>query len=112
MFDVGAGPPEPRVWTPEEFGLARSSLAGVRVDDPNQEASGRTAPEQSAAIIDRVLAGERGTARDLVVINAAAGLLAAQAEVDPRAAAERAAEVIDSGAARELLAQLVRATNG
>ncbi|MBX9790530.1 MAG: anthranilate phosphoribosyltransferase [Pirellulales bacterium] len=112
VFEVSAGPSQPQVWTPEGFGVARSSLTGVRIDDPNQEASGRTAPEQSAAIIGRVLAGERGTARDLVVINAAAGLLAAQAEVDPRAAAERAAEAIDSGAARELLAQLVRVTNG
>lgn len=109
VIEIGDGSPRSHEWTPEEFGLARSSLSGVRVDE---ETSSASAPEQSAAIITRVLAGEPGAARDLVVINAAAGLLAAQAEADPRVAAERAAGAIDSGQARKLLERLVEVTNG
>jgi anthranilate phosphoribosyltransferase len=41
-----------------------------------------------------------------VVLNAAAGLVAADCETSPKAAAERAAEAIDRGAAQSLLARL------
>jgi len=111
VIEVSDGPPRPHEWTPEDFGLARSSLTGVHIDDTESSDFGQSAPEQSADIIRRVLAGEPGSARDLVVINAAAGLLAAQAEADPRAAAERAAASIDSGRARELLERLIEVTN-
>ncbi|MGE0536755.1 MAG: anthranilate phosphoribosyltransferase [Pirellulales bacterium] len=109
--EVGTGPLGTQVWTPEDFGLTRSSLEPVRIADNQPTADGHSAPRQSAAIIRSVLDGQRGTARDLVVINAAAGLLAAQAEVEPRLAAQRTAEAIDSGQARELLARLVELTN-
>ncbi len=111
VIEVGDGPPRQHLWTPEDFGLARSSLSGVHVDDAETSDFGQSAPEQSADIIRRVLEGQSGSARDLVVINAAAGLLAAQAEADPRAAAKRAAAAIDAGEARELLARLVQVTN-
>jgi anthranilate phosphoribosyltransferase len=83
--------------TPQMFGLATSSLDTLRVDNP----------AASAALIRRVLAGELGPARDIVILNAAAGLMAADAAAEPLAAATRAAAAIDSGAAREKLEQLV-----
>ena len=49
-------------WTPADFGLRRASLADLQV----------SGPEASAAIIRAVLQGRGGTARDIVVANAAA----------------------------------------
>lgn len=88
-------------WTPENFGLATSSLDSVKV----------TGPAESVAIIQRVLAGERGAARDIVVANSAAALWTAGkfGKLDEAAAA--AAMAIDSGAARRLLNALVARTN-
>src|SRR5260370_42520263 len=53
--------------TPDEFGVARAPLESIR---------GGTAAE-NAEIIRRVLEGEPGPARDIVVVNAAAALGAA-----------------------------------
>jgi anthranilate phosphoribosyltransferase len=64
-------------------------------------------PAASAAIIRRILAGERGPARDIVVLNAAAGLIASGRMSDPRSAATAAEHAIDSGNAKSLLDRLV-----
>ncbi len=84
--------------TPEEFGVAHAPVESIR---------GGTATE-NAALIRRILEGEAGPARDIVVINAAAALgLAA----DFREAAGLASFVISSGAANEKLATLVAFTS-
>jgi anthranilate phosphoribosyltransferase len=87
-------------WTPEDFGLCSASLDGLRV----------TGPDESAAMIRQVLSGAAGAARDVVVLNAAAGLWTAGRSDSLRQAAEMAAAAIDSGAAARLLAQLAKAT--
>src|SRR5712671_3738609 len=74
--------------TPEEFGVARAPLESIR---------GATAAE-NAAIIRRVLAGEAGPPRDIVVINAAAALVAAGVAANFHEAAILAGETISSGA--------------
>ncbi|MBL5973461.1 MAG: anthranilate phosphoribosyltransferase [Candidatus Leucobacter sulfamidivorax] len=67
-------------------------------------------PDENAAVVRRVLAGEEGAVRDIVLLNAAAGLVAYELMADPETAdrpmlerlGERmrvAAEAIDSGAA-------------
>jgi anthranilate phosphoribosyltransferase len=84
-------------WRPEDFGLKTQPLDGLTV----------STPAASADAIRRILSGQRGTARDLVILNAAAGLVAAQHESDPTTAAVRAAEAIESGAASNLLQRLV-----
>jgi anthranilate phosphoribosyltransferase len=61
----------------------------------------------NAAIVRAVLGGERGPARDAVVINAAAALCVAGAVATPREGAVRAAHAVDSGAACEKLAAWV-----
>jgi anthranilate phosphoribosyltransferase len=86
--------------TPEEFGVARAPVESLR---------GGTAPE-NAALIHRILAGEPGPPRDIVVVNAAAALVAAGAAANFREAAGRASFVISSGAASEKLASLVAFT--
>ncbi len=83
-------------WQPEDFGIRRQQLAGLAVDTP----------ADSAAMIRRILAGEPGPARDIVVLNAAAGLVAAKWTADPKAATSLAMAAIDGGAARDLLERL------
>jgi len=87
--------------TPEDFGVARAPLESIR---------GGT-PAENAALIRRVLEGEDGPARDIVVVNAAATLVAAGAAVDFREGAGLASFVISSGAAGEKLAALAAFTN-
>ena len=88
-------------WTPEDFGLPRSGYATMLVDGP----------AQSAAIIEHILAGEPGPARDIVVINAAAALWTAKKSDRLESAANLAAQAIDSGAAARLLKQLAALSN-
>jgi anthranilate phosphoribosyltransferase len=88
-------------WHPEDFGLTRQPLVGLSVDGP----------AASAAIIRNILAGQPGPARDIVVLNAAAGLIAAGKALDPKTAAALAIEAIDSGAANRLLVRLVERSN-
>jgi anthranilate phosphoribosyltransferase len=83
-------------WTPADFGMNAIELTRIKV----------SGPEESAAVIRAVLAGECGPARDIVVANAASALWTAEKAGSPVASAALAAEAIDSGAARELLARL------
>ena len=59
-------------------------------------------------MVRRVVAGERGPHRDIAVLNAAAGLVVAGLSPDLAAGVERAAAVIDAGAAHDALEGLVR----
>ena len=83
-------------WQPEDFGIARRSLAGLAID----------APAASAVVVRKVLAREPGPARDIVILNAAAGIVVAGRASEPQAAAALATEAIDSGAAEQLLSRL------
>jgi anthranilate phosphoribosyltransferase len=56
-------------------------------------------PEQNAAILTSVLMGEKGPLRDVVLLNAAAALVAADIAKDMPDGVRLAAEAIDSGAA-------------
>jgi anthranilate phosphoribosyltransferase len=58
-----------------------------------------------------VLAGEKGPLRDIVALNAAAALVAADMTPDLKAGVRLAEEAIDSGAARSRLEAFVRVTN-
>lgn len=86
---------------PEDFGLRRSSLEALRGGSP----------EENAAIIRAVLAGERKDgARDLILINAAASLFVAGAAEDLKAAVELAQRALDDNAAMATLNSLITAT--
>lgn len=80
-------------WQPEDFGILRQPLDTLLIESP----------AESAAVVRAVLRGEPGAARDIVVLNAAAALLAAQRTTDPKVAAALAIEAIDSRAAEKLL---------
>jgi anthranilate phosphoribosyltransferase len=87
-------------WTAASFGLPECSVAELQIDTP----------AQSAEVIRRILAGQPGPARNIVVANAAAGYLAAGHESGLPAAVARAEEVLDTGKAAELLQRLVELT--
>ena len=87
--------------TPEDFGVTRAPLEAVRGGGPGD----------NAAIIRRILAGQPGPQRDIVVMNAAAALIAAGVAETPRDAAGLAEEALSSGAAEEKLSALRAFTN-
>ena len=85
---------------PEDFGISRA---------PEDALRGGDAPA-NAALMRRVLAGERGAYRDVVVANTSAALVVAGAAAGFLEGVERAVEAIDSGAAARTLERLVRVT--
>ena len=87
-------------WTPSDFGLETVSIEALR-------GGGR---ETNARIARAVLEGARGAARDVVLINSAAALVASGHAATLREGMHLAAESIDSGAALAKLRQLVEFT--
>jgi len=96
---------------PRDLGIPRATMS--------QLVGG--SPAHNAAVVHSVLAGERGPVRDIVLLNAAAGLVAYDLAHDPsqsqvsildrfRAKLTVAASAIDSGAGTAKLAQWVRAS--
>ena len=80
-----------------ELGLPRARLEDLKV----------SSPEESAAVIRAVFAGERGPARDIVLLNAAAALVVSERAEGLGAALKLAADTVDSGRARRTLEQVV-----
>jgi len=85
---------------PQALGIALAAPEALRGGDA----------AQNAGILRRVLDGSEGPERDLVLLNAAAALWVADAAADLKEGLVRAGESVDSGAARERLAALVRAS--
>ena len=65
---------------------------------------------KNADILIRILSGEKGPRRDIVLINAGAGLVAADAAADIGQGIQAAAVAIDSGRALQKLNDLIRFT--
>ncbi|MDD3371892.1 MAG: anthranilate phosphoribosyltransferase [Alphaproteobacteria bacterium] len=66
----------------------------------------------NAQSIRNLLSGEKSAYRDIVTLNAAAALIVAGKAADLSTGAEMASEVLDNGAAEEVLNKLVELTNG
>ena len=67
--------------------------------------------EQSAAILRGVLQGDKGPARDVVLLNSGAALYVSGSAASIRDGMALAASSIDSGKARQKLEQLIQLTN-
>ncbi len=80
------------------------------LSDAGLEEIAGASPEENAAVTKAVLAGEPGPAQDVVLLNAGAAIMAAGVADDLAGGIERAADAIDSGAAREILDRLVTLT--
>lgn len=85
---------------PRELGMDESDAASLHGGDA----------AENAAIAHRIFGGEPGPQRDIVVLNAAAGLVTAGIASDMIDGCERAGAAIDSGAAAAKLAALVSLT--
>ena len=86
---------------PSDFNLAKASPEALR--------GGEAA--DNAHIARRILSGERGAARDIVLLNAGVSLLIAGQVADVPEGVERSAQAIDSGAAAGVLERLVAVSN-
>lgn len=86
---------------PHELGLDPADLSAIRGGDP----------EDNARIVRETFDGALGAVRDIVVLNAAAGLVVAGACSTMSDGVARAADSIDSGAARGALDALVRVSS-
>ncbi len=82
--------------SPQHFGFKEASM---------DEIKGGT-PEENAGALRRILDGEKGALRNVVVMNAAAAMVAGNLTSDLESGARLAEEVIDSGRAREKLDKL------
>lgn len=98
---------------PRDLGIARSAMSDLVGGDPRHNAS----------IVRSVLSGDEGPVRDIVLLNAAAGLVAYRLAEDPAqmqvgiverfaTQLEVAREAIDSGRAAAKLDEWVAATQG
>ncbi len=101
VADVREGTIRHYTVTPEDFGVARAPLQAIQGG----------LPEENAAILRRIFAGELGARRDIVIMNAAAALVAAEVAGDFREGAELAGRTLASGAAEEKLFALREFTN-
>jgi anthranilate phosphoribosyltransferase len=97
VFRIEGNAIETSEWTASHLGLPE-----CRVDDLRTQS-----PAESAETIRRLLAGEPGPPRDIVLANTAAALIAAGRSANPREALQKGAAALDSGAAREVLRRLV-----
>jgi anthranilate phosphoribosyltransferase len=85
---------------PGDFGLRRESLSAVAGGDA----------AHNATAIRRVLDGEPGAMRDIVLLNAGAGLFVAGRAGTVRDGIDAASAAIDNGKARDVLERLVSVT--
>ena len=87
--------------SPGDFGLQECDASKLRVDSA----------EASAKVIRDVLAGHKGPARDIVLLNSAAAITVSGAAGSIADGLAKAAESVDSGKAADVLASLVSLTN-
>jgi anthranilate phosphoribosyltransferase len=112
IWEVSRGAVTEHDLDPLELGIARAELSDLLGGDP----------QHNAAVARRVFAGEGGPVRDIVLLNAAAGLVSYDLARNPadvqvpiverfRDKLAVGAEAIDSGAASRKLDDWVAATN-
>ncbi|MBF4573474.1 anthranilate phosphoribosyltransferase [Herbiconiux sp. VKM Ac-1786] len=111
IWEVSRGSVKEHDLNPRDLGIRTSTIDELRGGDA----------EHNAEIVRRTLAGDAGPVRDMVLLNAAAGLVAFELASDPaevdRAMVERLAEkmaiaatAIDTGAATQKLDDWIAAT--
>jgi len=86
---------------PEDFGFCRQSLRYIQVETA----------EESLQKIHQALSGEESAARDIVALNAGAAIYVCGLEKTLQLGIERALNILNQGAAKQKLIQLVNKTN-
>ncbi len=82
--------------SPKDFGFTKADISEIK---------GGT-PQENAAALTQILAGEKSPLRNMVVMNAAAGLIAGNVTNNLKQAVKLAEASIDSGKAKEKLERL------
>jgi anthranilate phosphoribosyltransferase len=100
VFEIQAGRVESRIVVPADFGVPVAVPADLKGGDKSR----------NCEIAVAVLAGAPGPARDIVLVNASAALVAAGKAADFISGVRLAAQSIDSGAALEKVDALARFT--
>lgn len=98
VIEVSGDPPREHLWTAADFGLLPAGREAFQAADS----------VASAEIIERILGGEPGPCRDVVLAGTAAALKLVGRVERLLEGVQRAASAIDSGAADEKLAALRR----
>ena len=93
-----SGPVETFEFDPIDLGLVRVSLDELQGGEP----------KENAETIRNILNGEKGPKRDIVLINAAAGIVVGGKAKSLREGLKKATESVDSGAALNILKQLTK----
>lgn len=101
VIELCDGEVAPLTVDPAEFGIGPTSLADLRGGDA----------ATNAQLSRRVLAGDPGPHQDIVVLNAAAGLVVGGVVEDMAAGVDAARASISTGAAAEALGRLVSVSN-
>ena len=86
---------------PEDFDLPQHSIKTIRVDNASE----------SLEMVTSVLNNDASPARDIVLLNAGAAIYVAGLAGSHKAGIERAEEMLESGAAKEKLLELINITH-
>jgi anthranilate phosphoribosyltransferase len=86
-----------RTFDPSEVGLPYARLSDLQTNSV----------DESAEVIKRIFAGEKGPRHDIAALNAGAALVVAERVEDLSTGLKLAKEALDSGAARKTLESLV-----
>ena len=98
VYEVWTGRLAKHLWIPSDFGVERAFSEDLTGGDA----------ARNAEIARDILAGVGGPKRDIVLVNAAAGLFAAGLAKDLREGVQLSEKSIDSGAASRKLIELQR----
>ncbi|MGQ9572883.1 MAG: anthranilate phosphoribosyltransferase [Dehalococcoidia bacterium] len=100
VYELKAGDIRSYRVRPEEVGLRQASGQAVKGGSP----------QENAAAMRAVFGGEQGPLRDIVLLNSAAALVAADKAATLTEGVALAAQAIDSGTAREKLERFIEVT--
>jgi len=101
VAELKAGEVREYVLNPQQFGMSLHRAETIRVSNASE----------SRLMIEEVLSGAHGPARDIVLLNAGAAIYVADQAASLAQGIARAAEVIENGAARAKLQQLIAFSN-
>lgn len=90
-----------QTWGPADFGLPACTAADLHVDSP----------ARSAEVIQGIISGQPGPARNIVVANAAAALLCAGHASDLKSGVAHVQQALDSGTVAQKLEDLIRVSH-
>jgi len=87
---------------PTDFGLSLGRLDDIKADDA----------ERSLVLIQQALDGKKGTAKDIVALNAGAAIYVSGVADSLQQGIDKAIEILNSGAAHQKLDDFVKESTG